>query len=88
MNDSRRGHEKLVDGWRKAVEIAERAHADGYWPVHLNGEILFRCVEVQEVMNVSLIHHNHSIFSSLRFFFQMMVPLLLSYHLIQQTYWM
>lgn len=40
MNDSRRGHEKLVDGWRKAVEIAERAHADGYWPVHLNGEIL------------------------------------------------
>lgn len=88
VNDSRRGHEKLVDGWRKAVEIAERAHADGYWPVHLNGEILFRCVEVQEVMNVSLIHHNHSIFSSLRFFFQMMVPLLLSYHLIQQTYWM
>ena len=40
VNDSRRGHEKLVDGWRKAVEIAERAHADGYWPVHLNGEIL------------------------------------------------
>lgn len=40
MNDSRRGHEKLVDGWRKAVEIAERAHTDGYWPVHLNGEIL------------------------------------------------
>lgn len=38
MNDSRRGHEKLVDGWRKAVEIAERAHADGYWPVHLNDD--------------------------------------------------
>ena len=71
MNDSRRGHEKLVDGWRKAVEIAERAHADGYWPVHLNGEILFRCVlKCKEVMNVSLIQHNHSIFSSLRFFFR------------------
>lgn len=54
MNDSRRGHEKLVDGWRKAVEIAERAHADGYWPVHLNGEI---SLEVQEVMNVSFIHN-------------------------------
>ena len=38
VNDSRSGHEKLVDGWRKAVEIAEKAHADGYWPVHLNGE--------------------------------------------------
>ena len=38
VEDSRKGHEKLVDGWRKAVEAAEKAHADGYWPVHLNGE--------------------------------------------------
>lgn len=40
VEDSRKGHEKLVDGWRKAVEAAEKAHADGYWPVHLNGELL------------------------------------------------
>jgi hypothetical protein len=38
VEDSRSGHQKLVDGWRKAVKIAEKAHADGYWPVHLNGE--------------------------------------------------
>ena len=45
MEDSRKGHEKLVDGWRKAVAVAEKAHADGYWPVHLNGELhLLRCV--------------------------------------------
>ena len=38
--DSRKGHEKMVDGWRKAVEAAEKANAGGYWPVHLNGEFL------------------------------------------------
>jgi len=38
VEDSRKGHEKLVDGWRKAVEAAEKAHADGYWPVHLNDD--------------------------------------------------
>ena len=44
VEDSRKGHEKLVDGWRKAVEAAEKAHADGYWPVHLNGELhIFVC---------------------------------------------
>lgn len=36
--ESRKGHEKLVDGWRKAVEAAENAQRGGYWPVHLNGE--------------------------------------------------
>ena len=40
VEDSRKGHEKLVDGWRKAVAAAEKAHADGYWPVHLNGEFI------------------------------------------------
>lgn len=45
VEDSRKGHEKLVDGWRKAVAAAEKAHADGYWPVHLNGEFIlcFMC---------------------------------------------
>ena len=41
VEDSRKGHEKLVDGWRKAVAAAEKAHADGYWPVHLNGELYY-----------------------------------------------
>ena len=44
VEDSRKGHEKLVDGWRKAVEAAEKAHADGYWPVHLNGELHILCL--------------------------------------------
>ncbi|KAL3811366.1 hypothetical protein ACHAXA_011330 [Cyclostephanos tholiformis] len=34
--DGRRHHEVIVEGWRRAVEAAERANADGYWPVHLN----------------------------------------------------
>ena len=46
VEDSRKGHEKLVDGWRKAVAAAEKAHADGYWPVHLNGELIFALCEV------------------------------------------
>jgi hypothetical protein len=40
--DSWNGHERIVEGWRKAVEAAERASADGYWPVHLNGEWVVR----------------------------------------------
>mmetsp|Transcript_31589 Transcript_31589/g.62930 ORF Transcript_31589/g.62930 Transcript_31589/m.62930 type:complete len:266 (+) Transcript_31589:96-893(+) len=36
--ESRKGHEKLVDGWRKAVEAAENAQSGGYWPVHLNDD--------------------------------------------------
>jgi hypothetical protein len=39
VEDSWNGHERIVEGWRKAVEAAERASADGYWPVHLNGEL-------------------------------------------------
>ena len=38
VEESRRGHEVVVEGWRKAVEAAEAAQAGGYWPVHLNGE--------------------------------------------------
>jgi hypothetical protein len=36
VEESRRGHERLVGGWRKAVEAAEKAQSGGYWPVHLN----------------------------------------------------
>jgi hypothetical protein len=36
--EGRRYHEVIVDGWRRAVEAAERANADGYWPVHLSGK--------------------------------------------------
>jgi len=34
--EGRRGHDALVDGWRRAVRGAEGECADGYWPVHLN----------------------------------------------------
>jgi len=32
------GHERVVEGWRKAVEAAELAQQGGYWPVHLNDD--------------------------------------------------
>ena len=38
VEESQRGHEKVVEGWRKAVKAAEMANSEGYWPVHLNGE--------------------------------------------------
>ena len=38
VEESRKGHEKVVEGWRKAVEVAEKANKDGYWPVHVNGK--------------------------------------------------
>lgn len=37
VEESRRGHERVVEGWRRAVEAAEKANEGGYWPVHLNG---------------------------------------------------
>ncbi len=40
VEESRQGHEKLIEGWRKAVQAAEKANSDNYWPVHLNGEFL------------------------------------------------
>jgi len=36
VEESQRGHEKVVEGWRKAVKAAEMANSEGYWPVHLN----------------------------------------------------
>lgn len=37
VEESRKGHEKLIEGWRKAVQAAEKANSDRYWPVHLKG---------------------------------------------------
>lgn len=39
VEESLRGHERAVEGWRRAVEAAEKASDGGYWPVHLNGEL-------------------------------------------------
>lgn len=38
VEENQKGHEKLVEGWRKAVEAAENANSGGYWPVHLNDD--------------------------------------------------
>ena len=38
VEESRKGHEKLVEGWRKSVNAAEKADANGYWPVHVNDD--------------------------------------------------
>lgn len=38
VEESRKGHERMVEGWRKAVEAAESANSGGYWPVHLNDD--------------------------------------------------
>ena len=38
VEESQKGHERVVEGWRRAVEAAEKAQEGGYWPVHLNGE--------------------------------------------------
>jgi hypothetical protein len=46
FEESRSGHEKLIEGWRKAVQAAEKAHSDDYWPVHLNGEFTVRLLHL------------------------------------------
>lgn len=55
VEESLKGHEKVVEGWRKAVEAAEKAHSDGYWPVHVNGELdkesFFRSAPSQDSTN-------------------------------------
>ena len=38
VEESQKGHERVVEGWRRAVEAAEKAQEGGYWPVHLNGK--------------------------------------------------
>lgn len=34
--EASRSHEVFVQGWKDAVEIAEKVNEDGYWPVHVN----------------------------------------------------
>lgn len=58
VEESRKGHEKLIDGWRKAVQAAERANSDEYWPVHLNGEYLFICSTRR--VSPMILRHSHS----------------------------
>ena len=31
-------HEKLVEGWKHAIEVAEAAQANEYWPVHVDAD--------------------------------------------------
>ena len=57
VEESRKGHEKLIDEWRKAVQAAERANSDEYWPVHLNGEELIHLFDLYLYM---ILRHSHS----------------------------
>ncbi|EJK50957.1 hypothetical protein THAOC_29929 [Thalassiosira oceanica] len=38
VDESLSKHERVVSGWRRAVKAAEKAHEDGYWPVHVNDD--------------------------------------------------
>ena len=46
VEESQKGHERVVKGWKRAVEAAEKAQEGGYWPVHLNGEFLCTFVTI------------------------------------------
>ena len=60
VEEGRAGHERIVEGWRRAVGAAERANAGGYWPVHLNGELDFRLRHF--VVGVSFRRHSSPFF--------------------------
>lgn len=36
--DQLAAHEKIVEGWKHAVEVAEASQANGYWPIHVDDE--------------------------------------------------
>ncbi|KAL9178347.1 hypothetical protein ACHAXT_001775 [Thalassiosira profunda] len=38
VEESLKSHERVVEGWRKAVQAAEKASDKGYWPVHVNDD--------------------------------------------------
>ena len=66
VEESRKGHEKVVEGWRKAVEVAEKANKDGYWPVHVNGKsfawwvaYFSRCLVLVTSFSYTWAHNNH-----------------------------
>ena len=39
--EASQAHAVFVQGWKDAVEIAEKLNEDGYWPVHVNGKYSF-----------------------------------------------
>jgi len=36
--DQLAAHEKIVEGWKHAIEVAEASQANGYWPIHVDDE--------------------------------------------------
>lgn len=36
--EARMKHELVVEGWKQAIDYAEKIEQDGYWPVQLNGK--------------------------------------------------
>lgn len=36
--EARKKHKLVVDGFKQAVDFAEKTEKDGYWPVHLNAD--------------------------------------------------
>ena len=36
--EKRAAHEKLVEGWKHAIEVAEAAQANEYWPIHVDAD--------------------------------------------------
>ena len=34
--EAKAAHEKVIEGWKKAIEVAEAAQDGGYWPVRVN----------------------------------------------------
>jgi len=54
--EARQAHEHFVEGWKKAVEVAEKVNEDGYWPVHVseNGGIEFNGLpDPKDVINTN-----------------------------------
>jgi len=49
--EARQAHEHFVEGWKKAVEVAEKVNEDGYWPVHVSGELKFHKIKLQWVLS-------------------------------------
>lgn len=41
---NRRKHERIVEGWKEAVQYAEATEKDGYWPVTVSEDGYFEAV--------------------------------------------
>lgn len=44
-NAQRRKHERIVEGWKEAVEFAEVTKKGEYWPVHVDEDGVFEAVQ-------------------------------------------